>query len=211
MASVPRHLPGYDRRVDSGSQDIRLEERLRALWSDLEALRDALRNHTSELYGRLNPFVEDLFDWKAKGEAAGAKGVTIYDSTTLIGDVSIGADTWIGPFCMLDGSRGLRIGANCSIATGAQLLSHDTVAWAVSGGRLPYEYAPVAIGDRCFVGVHAVVTRGVTIGAGCIIGAGAVVTDDLPAGSVAVGVPARVVGEVEAGDDSLIYRWRQRP
>lgn len=39
--------------------------------------------------------------------------------------------------------------------------------------------------------------KGVTIGDNCIIGFGSVVTHDIPANSVAVGVPARVVGTVE--------------
>ena len=49
------------------------------------------------------------------------------------------------------------------------------------------------IGDDVWVGAKATITQGVTVGSGVVIGAHAVVTHDLPAGSVAVGVPARVV------------------
>lgn len=51
----------------------------------------------------------------------------------------------------------------------------------------------VRIGRDVWLGTRSVVTRGVTIGEGAVVGAGAVVTADLPAYSVAVGVPARVI------------------
>jgi acetyltransferase-like isoleucine patch superfamily enzyme len=53
--------------------------------------------------------------------------------------------------------------------------------------------ARVRIGDDVWLGVRSVVTRGVVIGPGTVVGANSVVTRDLPAGTVAVGTPARVV------------------
>lgn len=52
----------------------------------------------------------------------------------------------------------------------------------------------IIIGNDVWLGARVVVTAGVTIGDGCIVGAGAVVTKDLPPDSIAVGVPAKVVG-----------------
>jgi maltose O-acetyltransferase len=52
---------------------------------------------------------------------------------------------------------------------------------------------PVRIGDDCWIGGGAIICPGVTIGPRSIIGAGAVVTRDIPADSVAVGNPARVI------------------
>jgi acetyltransferase-like isoleucine patch superfamily enzyme len=179
-------------------------DRRRELLEDLRALHHQLRHDTRERHGRINPFTEDLFPWKERGRhwVGEDRDVTIYNSATVIGDVEIGRGTWIGPFCMLDGTGGLRIGAWCSLSAGVQLYTHDTVRWALSGGRAAAEHAPTRIGDRCFLGAHAVVVRGVTIGAGCVIGAGAVVVDDVPDATIVGGVPARRLGHVEVdGDD----------
>ena len=48
-----------------------------------------------------------------------------------------------------------------------------------------------------FFGYGCVVLPGVAIGSNCVVGAGAVVSRDIPEGSVAVGVPAKVIGRVE--------------
>ena len=57
----------------------------------------------------------------------------------------------------------------------------------------------IHLGDNVWLGAGALVMDGVRIGDDVVVGAGAVVTGDLPAGSVAVGVPARVVRTREAG------------
>lgn len=146
---------------------------------------------------RCLPFSELFVDrWEKAAALKFGKGASVYDSAYVFGDVFVGENTWIGPFTILDGSGGLRIGSNCSISAGVHIYSHDTVSWAVSGGVKPYEYAPVNIGDNCYVGPNAVITRGVTIGSGSIIGAGALVLEDIPPGSKAYGNPCKVTGLV---------------
>jgi maltose O-acetyltransferase len=56
------------------------------------------------------------------------------------------------------------------------------------------EYAkPITIGSKTWLGAGVIVCPGVTIGEGCVIGAGSVVVKDIPAYSVAVGNPCRVI------------------
>ncbi|WP_067824738.1 acyltransferase [Actinomadura kijaniata] len=128
----------------------------------------------------------------------------------FVGDPVIGEGTWIGPFCLIDGSGGLVIGRGCDLAAGAQVYTHSSARRCASDRAVEVEYRPVRIGDCTFVGAGAVILMGVTVGSHCVIGAGAVVTSDIPDRSLAVGVPARVVGEVDPatgetrryGDDS---------
>jgi acetyltransferase-like isoleucine patch superfamily enzyme len=183
-----------------------MDEDLSKLHKGLVLLHDRLRNKSRSKYNRVNPFVEDLFDWKERGDywSGRGKNVTIYNTTTIIGDVTIGANTWIGPYCALDGSAGLAIGEYCSISSGAQIITHDTALWALSGGKVERQLAPVRIGNRCFIGSHAIITKGVSVGDNCLVGAGAVVTRDIPAFSIAAGVPAKIIGKVTASQDGRI-------
>lgn len=56
---------------------------------------------------------------------------------------------------------------------------------------------PIVIGDNVWLGANVTVLPGVTIGSGCVIGAGSVVANDIPANSVAVGNPCRVIRQVD--------------
>ena len=56
---------------------------------------------------------------------------------------------------------------------------------------------PIHIGDDIWIGGNVTILPGVNIGNNVVIGAGAVVTKDIPDNSLAIGVPARVVREIE--------------
>jgi acetyltransferase-like isoleucine patch superfamily enzyme len=113
----------------------------------------------------------------------------------LVGEPEIGEGTWIGAFCVIDGSGGLRIGRSCDIAAGAHVYTHSTVRQAISENRAPIERRPTEIGDHVHIGANAVVLMGCTIGDHSVIGAGAVVREGTvaPPYSLLVGVPARVL------------------
>lgn len=66
-------------------------------------------------------------------------------------------------------------------------------------GHLCYA-KPVTINNDCWFGTNVTICPGVVIGDNCVIGAGSVVTKDIPANSVAVGVPCRVVREISEMD-----------
>lgn len=56
---------------------------------------------------------------------------------------------------------------------------------------------PVSVGDDVWIGGRAVLNLNVTVGDGSVISSGAVVTEDVPAGVVAGGNPARVLGQLD--------------
>lgn len=170
-----------------------LLDQLKAFWRSRRSAVDAEHRRTL-------PFGDYVVDRWEKARALGfGEGASIYDSALVIGDVTVGEQTWIGPGVVLDGSGGLSIGAFCSISAGVQIYSHDSVEWATSGGKAPIARAPTRIGDRCYIGPNTVVAKGVTIGDGCVVGAGSVVLADLPAGCRAVGAPCRILAE-DAGE-----------
>jgi acetyltransferase-like isoleucine patch superfamily enzyme len=115
----------------------------------------------------------------------------------IVGEPVIGEGTWIGAFCVIDGSGGLRIGNGCDISAGAQIYSHSTVARAVSAGARPLERAATEIGDHVHIGAGAIVLMGSRIGSHSVVAAGAVVRafTQAPENSLLVGVPARVISE----------------
>jgi maltose O-acetyltransferase len=62
---------------------------------------------------------------------------------------------------------------------------------------------PVSIGKDCWLGANVVVCPGVNIGDNCVIGAGSVVTRDIPANSLAAGVPCKVIREITEADSMV--------
>ena len=174
----------------------------RLLHDDLAALYDGLQATMREHWRRDLPFDELLFDRHERARRLGfGEGTSIYQSSYVYGDVQVGRDTWIGPFTLLDGTGGLRIGDNCSISTGVQIYSHDSVKWAVSGGTASYERAAVEIGSCCYIGSQSVVAKGVSVGSQSVVGACSFVNRDLPPRTIAVGAPCRVIGRVEVAAD----------
>jgi acetyltransferase-like isoleucine patch superfamily enzyme len=168
------------------------------LQKTLAELYDELRANTNARWQRDLPLEELLFDrWERARHLGFSEGASIYHNSYVFGKVVVGKKTWIGPFTMLDGSGGLEIGDNCSISTGVHIYSHDTVAWAVSGGVAPYDRAAVRIGNCCYIGGQTVVAKGVTIGDHSVIGACSFVNRDIPPYTVAFGVPCRPRGRVE--------------
>jgi acetyltransferase-like isoleucine patch superfamily enzyme len=131
------------------------------------------------------------------------------------GRVVIGADTHIQPRCYVSAYKGsLTIGSHVQIAANCAFYAHNHgIAVGQLIRRQPVQTkGGIVIGDDVWLGVGVIVLDGVRIGNGVVIGAGAVVTRDVPDNTIAVGMPARVVGsrgetaaspQVEQGKDLL--------
>lgn len=111
------------------------------------------------------------------------------------GSLRIGNGTIFGHHCTIGAIESVEIGEDCLIAEMVAIRDHNH-----RFDRLDIPYrdqgissAPVRIGRNVWLAGKVTVTAGVTIGDNTVVGANAVVTKDLPANSVAVGVPARVV------------------
>ncbi len=179
------------------------------LFKNLEQLREDLDSHFLNNFQRIVPFSEALGNrWKKAERLGFPKGCNIHDLSYIIGNVQIGKDTYVGPYTFLDGSGGLDIGDNCSISAGVQIYSHDSLKWALSGGKKDYDKAAVSIGSHCYLGPNCVVSKGVTLGNKCLVGAFSLVNQNFPDKSIIMGVPAIRKGTViinEQGDVHLDY------
>lgn len=125
-------------------------------------------------------------------ELAAGSSIHMGCRLTSIGALTIGAGTSIDQNAMLDARGGLTIGV--AVATGPDLMlltaEHDPHSPTFAG-----RFAPVAIGDRVWLGARVTVLPGVSIGEGAVVAAGAVVTRDVAPYTIVGGVPARVIGE----------------
>ena len=89
----------------------------------------------------------------------------------------------------------LEIGEHVFIHKGMVIMTHDWAGWCFLDSHNEFipSHGKVKIGNNVWFGENVSVCKGVTIGDNCIIGIGAVVTKDIPANSVAAGVPAKVI------------------
>lgn len=117
----------------------------------------------------------------------------------------IGAGARVGPFVQI--RPGSRVGARCKVSShsvigprvelgegvfvGHGVVIGDADAEDAEGG----DPRPTLIGAGASLGSRATVLPGIAIGRGAMVGAGAVVEADLPDFALAVGVPARVIGD----------------
>lgn len=116
--------------------------------------------------------------------------------------LSIGDRVGIRPFCTISAAESVVIEDDVVIASYTSVIDSDHT---FAQGRPNVMHngivtAPIRIGRGTWIAERVAVLRGATIGRCCIIGANSVVRGDIPDFSIAVGAPARVVGQVEGVD-----------
>jgi acetyltransferase-like isoleucine patch superfamily enzyme len=93
---------------------------------------------------------------------------------------------------VLSCSESIEIGEGSLIGAECLIFDSNFHEIPLNSGK-PVESAPVKIGSRVFIGARSIILPGVEIGDGAVIGAGSVVTQNIPAGALAAGNPARIV------------------
>lgn len=143
------------------------------------------------LRGRQRLTSEEMLQALRRGGAKIGTDVVIYSPHTTVIDATL---PWL-----------VTIGDRVRITAGVKILTHD-YAWSVlkccnSTGVMPGSVlgaqSPVTIGSNVYIGMDAIITRGVTIGDCVVIGAGSVVTKDCEPGWVYAGNPAKKLITIE--------------
>lgn len=115
----------------------------------------------------------------------------------------VGKGCFIGDNVKIDSGHAdlITLEDNVSIAGGTRLLCHqrDFSDYCVGDDymKLGYTLKPIHLCKGCLVGMESFVMPGVTIGEGAIVGAGSLVTKDVPAWTVAMGRPAKIVKQIK--------------
>lgn len=118
------------------------------------------------------------------------------------GKISIGKNVWLDDYSFIHSQDEIKIGDGCMIATSVYIVDfdHKIPAKLYDFKNLKkdtYVRSKVIIGKNVWIGTQSVILRGVSIGDNAVIGAGSIVTKSIPANSVAVGNPARVIKKLK--------------
>lgn len=164
--------------------------------------RILLREYNSLEYNqktRKTEILRELFERIGENVSVGMPFICDYGC-----NISLGNNVSINMNCTFIDCNKIAIGDNVLIASNVQmytaahpveLAQRLTPNWNPDSGEyFCRTYAlPITVGSGCWIGGGVIILPGVSIGSGTVIGAGSVVTKDIPANSVAVGNPCRVI------------------
>jgi virginiamycin A acetyltransferase len=108
--------------------------------------------------------------------------------------IRLGQSAYIGNYCSLGNvtiEKDALIASHVSVMNGCR--QHGTSRLDIPIRLQPGEYEPVTIGEGAWIGEHATVAA--SVGRHCIVGAGSLVLRPIPDYAIAVGSPARVIGD----------------
>lgn len=113
-------------------------------------------------------------------------------------NLRLGERVFINSGCRFQDQGGVTIGDDCLIGHNAVFASlNHAMDPARRADMIP---APIVVGRNVWIGSNSTILSGVTIGQNAVVAAASVVTKDVPANSVVVGSPARVVRTLDSVD-----------
>ena len=140
----------------------------------------------------------------------------IASGAVIIGAVTIGARSSIWHNCVLRGDiNTIEIGEGSNVQDGSVIhLANDygvKIGNYVTVGHMAMIHA-CTIGDECLIGMHSTILDGSVIGEQCIVGAGSLVTKGtrIPAGSLVIGSPARIVRSLSREERDDLRNWADK-
>jgi acetyltransferase-like isoleucine patch superfamily enzyme len=122
---------------------------------------------------------------------------------------TVGRNVFIGAYVYIDTgySNLIILEENAHVASRCLLLCHqrDLTNYCVGDdyAKLPYRTGVIHIRKGALIGMNTTIMPGVTIGEGAIVGAHSLVTKDIPAWTIATGVPAKVVKQVRTRESEI--------
>lgn len=137
------------------------------------------------IFSKIQRIINPLEYWRQKGVRIGGE-CEIYSSANF------GSEPYL-----------ISLGNHVRVNSGVQFITHDGGVWVlrdylkIDNAEKIDLFGSITVGDNVHIGTNAIIMPGITIGNNCIIGCGAIVTKNIPDGSIAVGIPARVIESID--------------
>lgn len=166
-------------------------------WHKAKKLQEKYRKTNTNDLKKRDKILNKLLGSKGKHVWIAAPFFTDYGENIYIGD-----NVEINMNCVLLDCNRIEIGTNSGIGPGVHIytVSHPIKASeriSKTSNFWKAQSKPVIIGNNVWIGGGSIILPGVTIGDNTTIGAGSVVTKDIPANTLAVGNPCKVIRNLE--------------
>lgn len=167
------------------------------------------KSKQNNIFGDVFPYLDTSPDIEAS--------VFIAPGAKVIGDVTIGAEVGVWYNTVIRGDvNTIRIGKRTNVQDNSLLHVETDICPLNIGEDVTIGHQVIlhgcTIGDRCLIGMGALVMNDAVIGNDCIIGAGALITEKsvIPDGSVVIGRPGKVVRKVKESELSMLLNSANR-